>query len=426
MVVYRRVAYRGFLSALTLVFCCALTLHAAAQDAPRSPLLVYSGDVGLEVARAEIAIGEIESAAKALGGRVANRSDRLIVVEVPSARRRELVARLAQLGKITRERMGAEDASVALADAESAARAAREAQQRMHDVRPRAQNVGEGLAAEREIEAAEKAVAAAEARATELRRRGEFARISIQLAAPAPETIAAPVLPFPWLGSLGLSSLHNPEQTEDREESLELRAFVDGAMYVETSYAPDPEPLDDTSVLVAGGMSLRALGEANPIGLFGGFDLALGGGGGFLYELQSVFGVGVPLGSRIAIALGSGPGIDGVTGGVVDFGVPVPIELYVSLDVATWLGVTLWARDGWVLASEERDDGSETALFGDEASAGITLAFAPLAERTSMGPYSEERLGLEIGFGARELLGTRLYELRLGWGGWDADFSTSH
>jgi hypothetical protein len=414
------------LPALALALACALPVRAAAKDAPRSPLLVYTGDVGLEVSEAETATGAIESAVKALGGRVASRSDRQVVVEIPSARRQELVSRLARLGKITRQRIAAEDASIALADAESAARAAREARQRMQDVRPRAQNVGEGLAAEREIETAEKAVAAAGARATELRRRGEVARISIQLAAPSAETIAAPVLPFPWLGGLGLSSLYHPEETEHYEESLELRAFLDGAMYIETSYAPDPEPLDDTSVLVAGGMSMRVLGEANPIGLFGGFDLALGGGGGFLYELQSLFGVGVPIGSRIAVGLASGPGIDGVTGGVVDFGVPIPIELYLSLDVATWLGVTLWARDGWVLASDERDDGSETALFGDEASAGITLAFAPLAERTSMGAYSDERLGLEIGFGARELLGTRLYELRLGWGGWDADFSTSH
>jgi hypothetical protein len=174
--------------------------------------------------------------------------------------------------------------------------------------------------------------------------------------------------------------------------------------------------------MVAGAVNFRALGESGPIGLFGGFDLVLGGGGGFVYGAQTLLGLGMPFGSSVAIGLSSGPGIDGITGGVIPFGVDFPIELWFTLEIGSFMSATAWFQEGWVLASDERDDGSEHAPFGDELSGGLTLAFG---ERDQWS-YSSDWSRPLIGFAYRETMDTAIYELRLGWALRELDLSESY
>ncbi len=183
----------------------------------------------------------------------------------------------------------------------------------------------------------------------------------------------------------------------------------------------EPERVGDTEYALGVATSLRALGESSPVGIFGGFDLSLGYGGGFLYGAQTLLGLGMPIGSRFAFGVGSGPGIDGITGGVVPFGVRFPIELYTLLD-ASFVQLSAFARSGWVLVADERDDGSSHAPFGDELSAGIRLGFG----EQDAWSYSRDRVGPRVGFAYRELMGTAYYELSLSFAASELDLSESY
>ncbi len=205
-----------------------------------------------------------------------------------------------------------------------------------------------------------------------------------------------------------------------RQPTLDLRAIIDGEVGLRGAHAADSGRFG-TSNTLAFTTSMRVLGEAQPVGVFGGFDLALGGGGGFLYGLQTVLGVGVPIGSRFAFAVGTGPGFDGITA-TVPIGVDLPIELYLTWDFSTFMAANAWVRDGWVFAADERKKGSQNAPFGDELSAGISLA---LGARDG-GHYSQNRFGPRVGFGYREMLDTRVYEITLAFGAHTADFSETY
>ena len=163
---------------------------------------------------------------------------------------------------------------------------------------------------------------------------------------------------------------------------------------------------------------LRSLGEANPIGLFGGFDLAAGASGGFVYGTHFLLGAGMPFGERFAFGVGAGAGIDGITT-VIPIGLVLPVELWLAWDLADFMHLSLRGQHAWVAASEARRHGSEHALFGDEFSAGL---HAVLADRRDDG-YSQRRGGWMVGSGYRELMGTEVVELRVGIGSAESDFS---
>jgi hypothetical protein len=395
---------------------------AAAQNQPQ---LSGTGNLVLILdSAARDTPARIRDAVSSLGGQLVHAGETQLSIDIPRSSYARLVRRLAELGRVRSERIVTEDLTDQMADAEAAARAARDSHQRLQRANVTARDMNERVALERELEQIERKAADAEARLRELRRRAATTRVEIRLSAPQREApIEAPALPFPWLHELRLPRLLDTTSSPESDgPRYELRALLDGAFELRVAHAPEPEPLDDTSTFAAVALSFRTLGQSSPIGLFGGFDLLLGGGGGFWYGAQSLIGLGVPLGSRFAIGLSSGPGIDGVTGGVVPFGVPVPIELFVMLDVASFLKASLWLRDGWVLASEERAQGSELAPFGDELSAGVTFGFG---QRDDSG-YSRERFGPTLGVAYRELMGTALWELRVGWGASALDMTSAY
>ena len=403
-----------------LLGAIAFALLSVAERASGAPALETRRELVLEVAELEAAAKQLESLARSLGGRLVLARGDVVVLELPVGRGPELSSGLAAVGAVESERESTANVSPEIAAAEAELAALEAALARTSALAQKAVGVADGLAAERERERVERAIASAKAKLEALRRRAGLLRATIRLAAPAIETIPAPVLPFPWLGDLGLERLRDMHARASDPE-LELRAFADGAVFVEAGHAFDADALGGDSTYGAGGGMLRVLGEASPVGIFGGFDFALGGGGGFLYELTALLGVGVPIGKRVAFGLAPGAGIDGMTT-VIPFGVSLPIELYVAIDLASFTSVTAWVRDGWVVASSERQDGAEHSLFGDELSAGLTVSLGSRED----GSYSDERFGPEIGIGYRELLGTRIYELRLGFGAWESDFSGAY
>jgi hypothetical protein len=405
--------------ATLLLVAASLLCWARGAGAGSSPALTSSASTVLSVESPRGALGAIREAAQALGGKLVHGSELGATVELPSGSTASFFRRLSELGRLRSERFATQDVTGQITDAESRARAARESYQRLERANVTARDMYERIALERELEQVQQAAAAAEAELRELRAREGVTRIEIRFDAPAQsERIEPPILPFEWLQQLELPRLLDPHSPSEVQPRV-LRAFADGTLELRVAYAPEPGSVDEPPMFFGRASSFPMLGESSPIGLFGGFDLVLGGGGGFVYGAQSLLGLGLPIGNWLAIGASSGPGIDGVTGGVVPFGLDVPIELFVMLDPVSWMSAAIWVRDGWVLLSEERKHGSERALFGDELSGGVTLGFGEGAG----GGYSDDRVGPVVGIAYRELMGTALFELRVGWGARELDFS---
>jgi len=197
-----------------------------------------------------------------------------------------------------------------------------------------------------------------------------------------------------------------------------LSGIDDGAIFLQGGYTPDQDKLGGARALGALGVTLRVVGDPDPVALYGGFDLSLGGSGGFVYGLQSILGGAVPMGRRVALGVGSGPGIDGITS-TIPFGVSFPIEAWLSLDLFKGMAVTARVHDGWVLAAPERENGAPVAPFGDEASAALTFA---LGTRHG-GNYSQNRDGPSFGLAVRQTMGATFYLLNLGFSAHESNFT---
>lgn len=392
--------------------------QAAIPTLAVQPSLWRTSRVQLHVERglhAQLRIGEL---AKSLGGQIANSSEQYASVEVPTARYAAFIAALRRLGKLSRETVTTSDESGRLSDAQSLVRSLLVARERRARLGAIARSVNEKLTLEGVNARTANAIVQAQRRVHDIESRSEIVKVEISLRTEGVETIEPATLPFGWLDELGAARLANPP-AERSDRSLELRAMNDFQLNLKTDYVHDAEPLGGTHFATALAFDMRVLGEANPVGIFGGLDLGLGASQGFVYNVQSLIGAGVPIGQRLVIGVSSGPGIDGITT-VVPFGLLFPVELYVGWDMAEWMSVSVWAHNAWVVASDARQAGSPNTLFGDELSAGLALV---LAARDSGGTYSSRRNGWVVGAGYRELMGTQMFELRLGWAGIQSDFS---
>lgn len=399
---------------------------AAAADAPpdhagpRQTVLAHTADVALSVVDPVAAAARVSDAVSALGGRLVRGGDRELVVEVPNARYRELVARLARVGELSGEHVTTEDLTDALATAAADGRAAATRRARLEHMKSIAHTLPENLLLERDMESAASDEADADRQIADLHRKGTVTSVTIRLGAPPVEPIAAPKLPFPWLGDFGLPRLLDTA-TRRTPLPLRLRSFIDGQIDLRAERSQRGGGIGDAAGAISVDASMRGLGDADPVGVFGGFDLALGGGTGFQYRVQGIVGAGAPLGRRFVVGVGSGPGIDGLTS-KIPFGVDFPVELYLGIDVASFVGVTAWAQDGWVLAASARKHGARHAPFGDEAALGLGLAFGQRDDYSG----SIEREGLRLGFDVREAMDTRIYEITLGFGARQADVSSGN
>jgi hypothetical protein len=364
------------------------------------------------------AIAALKKLAEELGGRVIGELDRNrpVTLEIPNDRYAELSRRLSSIGVVRREQLSQKSVTPEIESALELAKRAKARQENLERIRKTARNTDETLTLESELDRATQDREAAERRVRELRRGTGTTLVDVTLELPAREAIADPSLPFPWLDELGLSHLYG---NTDPARPLDLRGFIDGAFEIRTGYAPRARAFDGKKAYVAAAIPIRVLGEAEPVGLFGGMDLVLGGGYGFLYGFQLYLGAGVPIGESFVLGLDTGPGFDGMTGGVIPTGITVPIETYVSFEAIRFLGISAYFQSGWVFAAQERDDGSKHAPFGDELTTGIRLS---LASHNGDG-YTRHRVGLRVGFDYREMMGTEIYQFVIGFGGHDSDFS---
>ena len=192
----------------------------AATDAPSvSPMLIYTGNVDVAVRRAEVTatLDRVVELAYSMGGYLVQRGDLQVQVRIPSARFREGVRRLEDLGEVLHRSITAEDVSEEFNDLEVRLTNLRAVRHRLEEFLTRAANVRDALQVEQELERVSRDIDRIEGRMRFLRAR---ATDSLLIVTVHPRAEVTPVpdqstpagrrpldLPVDWLDRLGLGRL---------------------------------------------------------------------------------------------------------------------------------------------------------------------------------------------------------------------------
>ncbi|MDC0742212.1 DUF4349 domain-containing protein [Polyangium mundeleinium] len=193
------------------------------QEKPATPLLIYTGRVGMEVAESTVIPGTIDKVidmAESFGGYLASRSDAGVVIRVPSRHFRDALTALEKLGEVKRRSVNAEDVSEEFHDLEVRLQNLKSVQKRLQEFLAKAANVNDALQVEHELERVGREIDQIEGRMRFLRARATFSTITVDVSAkpkqqqvvaqgtppppPPPRTID---LPIDWLSRVGLETL---------------------------------------------------------------------------------------------------------------------------------------------------------------------------------------------------------------------------
>ncbi len=381
--------------------------------------LEVTGVLSLRVGDGEEAANAIVEQLPSVGARLQSRQDSVIVIEVQRSRFSEAMQRVASVGVETGRRQEVRDRTPEIVDVTADLQSARESRARVAKLLGGA-GVKDPLRVEQALAQWDDRAQGLERTLRQLRQATEFAVLRVELQ-PTLGVVTEDVplfrLPFPWLDATSLDRLMDVDgPREPREGGIESSGLMD--FHLATLRATDDDFLGDRRTALSFGFRLRGVGDTSPVGFAAGMDTELGGGfnGGFLYEYRMVAGLGTAIGRHVSLGVVSGAGIGGLTGGHIPFGVDIPVESFVGVEAGEPLRLEAWARTSFVLASEDRQDGSETAPFGDEFSTGLgaLLDFAGDSERS--------RVGLSVRGGYREVMGTHAYDVSVGIGGSFLDY----
>ena len=94
---------------------------------------------------------------------------------------------------------------------------------------------------------------------------------------------------------------------------------------------------------------------------------------GFAYDMSLGLGPGLMLTDHLQLGATIGFGFGGITGDNLDFAWKAPTELFAILHLAPTVRAVGYVSQTWLFKSEARQDGSETARWGDQAEAGVGL-----------------------------------------------------
>ncbi len=192
-------------------------------EKPATPLLIYTGRVGMEVVETAVIPGTIDKVidmAESFGGYLASRSDVGVVIRVPSRHFRDALNALEKLGEVKRRSVNAEDVSEEFHDLEVRLANLKSVQKRLQEFLAKAANVNDALQVEHELERVGREIDQIEGRMRFLRARATFSTITVDLTAkpkqqqvvaqgtppppPPPRTID---LPIDWISRVGLEAL---------------------------------------------------------------------------------------------------------------------------------------------------------------------------------------------------------------------------
>jgi hypothetical protein len=186
--------------------------------------------------------------------------------------------------------------------------------------------------------------------------------------------------------------------------------------------ASDGDAIGDLTEIAEAGLVLRGVGSKAGVGLAAQLDFHLGGGldGGFAYELDLLpVGYGANLGRRVIAGIMIGAGFSGVTDRV-PFAWQYPVEVFVETDLGKRFHLSVFSRAAFIGGADERQNGADNALFGDETSLGVALRFNRRHERYGykagngyyVGAVWNRRMdvdftGVSVGYGIHMIAGGR-------------------
>jgi len=134
-------------------------------------------------------------------------------------------------------------------------------------------------------------------------------------------------------------------------------------------------------------------------------DVVLGraGGGGFVYQLDSLVGPGRWLGAG-GLGIAGGVGVDGITGGRIPIGMRVPVRAWGSVNLGPALRLEASGEIAWIAWTADRR--GRGAVVADEVVGRVGLY---------IGGRGRDAGGF-VGFTARQALGTTMFTFGLGVG----------
>jgi hypothetical protein len=184
---------------------------AGEAAAIRAPILIYSARIDMAVFEVNVALTKVEAIGKELGGFLAKRDDRTIVIRVPAHAFDEAVRRVEAVGDMLHRNVTAEDVTEEFRDLEVRLKSARAVQTRLMEMLSKSAKVDESLQIERELDRVSGEIERIEGRMKFLKDRAAFSTLTITFAPKTTETVVqSPVrLPVPWLYDVNLARLLN-------------------------------------------------------------------------------------------------------------------------------------------------------------------------------------------------------------------------
>ncbi|MBI5535661.1 MAG: DUF4349 domain-containing protein [Deltaproteobacteria bacterium] len=186
--------------------------RVAADAAPLSQMLIYAAQLTMAVFEVDKCLARVETVAREMGGLLATRTDRQIVIRVPTAKFFEAVKQLEALGDVLHKSVQVEDVSEEFRDLSLRLKNAKEVRDRLVVLLAAAKTVEESIKVEREIERLSAEIQRMEGRLKYLKDRAAYSTITITFEALQAEILQRQKvfkLPFPWLSEMGLGRLLN-------------------------------------------------------------------------------------------------------------------------------------------------------------------------------------------------------------------------
>jgi hypothetical protein len=196
---------------------------------------------------------------------------------------------------------------------------------------------------------------------------------------------------------------HERDEARAPEGYLEkVRVSFGGGLRVELP-TREESPIDSIATL---GGEARMVSGPELVGVASTAELMIGwafaADDGFAYDMSLGLGPGLMLSDDLQIGATIGFGLGGITGDDnLDFAWKAPTELFAILHLAPTLRAVGYVSQTWLFKSDARQDGSETARWGDQSEAGVGLRLT--------GPHKGFLYG-----SVREMSGERYWGLGIG------------
>jgi hypothetical protein len=183
-----------------------------ADAAPIMQMLIYTARLTMAVFEVDKSLAGVETLAREMGGFLARRSDREIVIRVPTAKFFDALKKLDGMGDTLHKDVQVEDVTEQYLDISLRLKNAREVRDRIAALLANAKTVEDSLKVERELERLSAEIEHMEGRLKFLRDRAAYSTITISFQPVQVEDLQRQKvfrLPFPWLSEMGLGRLLN-------------------------------------------------------------------------------------------------------------------------------------------------------------------------------------------------------------------------